>query len=286
MEQEIYADLYFLINFGMDTVCLMITAALLHCRVRRWRVILAASCGGLYSLASLLLGLGGPLGLLLDCVAALGICALAYAEKKGRLRRLLQITGVQFLTSMLLGGVMTVLYTFLNRLHLPLDTLQGDGLSVWTFALVTAVASVTTLRGGKWMGLSAKSEYVTVTAVLFDRQITLRALVDSGNLLRDPVSGKSVIVANREKLLPLLPPALQRADASRDWSPLLSDYELARHIRLIPTETATGKGLLPAILPQALTLTRGKESFTADYLIAVTDLGTAGKKFDAVISLH
>lgn len=286
MEQEIYADLYFLINLGMDSICLMITAALLHCRVRRWRVLLAAICGGLYALGSLLLGVSGFPGLLADCAAALGLSAIAFAEKKSAPLRLLQITGVQLLTSMLLGGVMTVLYTALNRLQLPLDALQGDGLSVWTFALVTAVAGVTTLRGGKWMGVSAKSEYVTVRAVLFDREVTLHALVDSGNLLRDPVSGRSVIVADRKKLCHVLPPTLLRADASRDWSALLSDYDLARQIRLIPTETATGKGLLPALIPQSLTLTRGKETYAADYLIAITTLGKGEKDFDAVISLH
>ena len=285
MEQEVYADLYVLINFGMDTICLMITATLLHCRVRRWRVTLAAALGGLYALFALLWGAVGWLGVLSDGVMALVLCAVAFAHRGTTLPRLLRLTGVQLLTSVILGGVMTVLYSALNRLSLPFDALQGDGLSVWTFALLTAVAGITTLQGGKWFGIAGKSEYVTIQATLLGKQVTLRALVDSGNLLRDPTGGKSVIVADRKKLSGILPDALLSATSPDRLAALLSDYGIAKQIRLIPTKTATGSAVLPAVIPSELTVTRGKETYPADYLVSVTSLGKNGD-FDAIISLH
>ena len=60
----------------------------------------------------------------------------------------------------------------------------------------------------------------------------------------------------------------------------------ARQIRLIPTHTATGSRVLPAVIPSSLTITCGKDTYAADYLIALSSLGSSRGDFDAVISLH
>ena len=181
---------------------------------------------------------------------------------------------------------MTALYAALNRLDLPFSALEGDGLSVWMFALLSAVAGVATLRGGAFLGLSRKTESVTVHATLFGREIALTAMVDSGNLLRDPVSGKSVIVADAGCLSAVLPPALLRACTSGDCTEWLSCHEQAKKTRPIPAQTAGGETLLLAIVPERLRLTVGKDTYDADYLIAPAPLGDTAKGFDAVISLH
>lgn len=218
MEQEVYIDLYFLINACMDLLCMMLTAALLHRFVRRWRAILASVLGGAYAVAALLLGFDGMTGFLLDAFVAVLMCVIGFAGKHLPFRRLLQTVPVYLLVSVLLGGVMTALYALLNRLNLPLDALQGDGLSVWTFALLTAVAGFATVKGGRFLGFSSKTKSVVLHVTLFGKEHTLRALVDSGNLLQDPLSGKSVIVADIATLRASLPPSLSKALNSKDVS--------------------------------------------------------------------
>ena len=283
---QVYIDLYFLINVSMDLLCLMITGTLLHRRVSRWRAICAAILGGGYAVAALLLGFDGLLGFLGDCAAALLMCLVTFASRGSRFVRTLRCVPVLVLVSMLLGGVMTGLYSLLNRLHLPFEMLEGDGLSVWTFALLTAVASIATVKGGGFLGLSKKTKRVTVHATLFGKEIELCAMVDSGNLLRDPVSGKSVIVADLSRLAAVLPPDLARACVRGDFTAWLSTYENARRARPIPTQTATGQGMLLALIPERLTLTVGSDTYPADYLIAPATLGESAQGFDAVISLH
>lgn len=285
MEQEVYIDLYFLINACMDLLCMMLSAALLHRFVRRWRAILAASLGGLYAVAALLLGLDGISGFLLDMTVAVLICAVGFASRHLSARRFFQTVPVYLLVSVLLGGVMTALYALLNRLHLPLDSLQGDGLSVWSFALLTAVAGFATAKGGRFLGFSAKTKSVSLRITLFEKECTLRALVDSGNLLQDPLSGKRVIVADIRILRPSLPPALARALSSRDMTDWLSDPRYASHLRLIPIHTASGDAVLPAFIPKQLLITDQKDTYAADYLIALAPLGDSAKGFDAIIPL-
>lgn len=283
MQQDVYVDLYFLINTSMNLLCLMITASLLHRRVNRTRAILAAALGGLYAAAALLLGAGGILGVLADAAVGMLMCVVTFAARGTSLWQLIKCGGVQILTSVLLGGVMTALYAGLNRLELPLEVLQGDGLSVWMFALLSAVAGFATVRGGRFLGFSKRTKSVTVRAHVAGASLSLRAMVDSGNLLRDPVSGKSVIVADRSVVLKVLPQALSRSLEGNDVAKWLHDPAYARLIRLIPTSTATKSALLPALVPQSLQICDGKSTYAADYLIAVADLGERAGGFDAVI---
>ena len=275
--QEVYADLYFLVNACMDLLCLMISAAVLHRRILRRRAILGSILGGVYAVAALLLWIGGIFGLMLDLLAAVAIAAAVFWEKGMRVGILLRISAAFALISALLGGIMTALYAGINRLELPFEALQGEGLSVWMFAVLAAVSGILSLRGGRFLGRSHRAKSVTLEVEMMGRCVTLRAMVDSGNLLRDPMSGRSVIVAEREKLREILPNGLE-GDA---W---MRDAELARRVRLIPARTATGEGMLRAILPDRLTVTDGRERYSSGDLLAPAELGDRAQGFDALIS--
>ncbi|MBQ9785367.1 MAG: sigma-E processing peptidase SpoIIGA [Clostridia bacterium] len=286
MQGEVYADLYFLVNMGMNLLSLMLAARLLHRPVKRWRAILAAASGGLYAVLALLFGSHGVLGFLADVALAFVMCAITFAERGGRFSRLIKCTAVQFLTSILLGGVMTALYSLLNRLNLPLEALQGDGISVWLFVLLSAAAGLATARGGKFLRRSDVTKSVCVCAKTEGRVLKFTALVDSGNLLCDPISGRGVIVVDRKKLLPALPVALRDALAKDTPTEWMRDARCARMIRLIPAKTATGERLLPALSPDELLLGEGAGASPADYLLAPADLGDAACGFDAIIPLE
>ena len=281
MEQTVYIDLYVIVNFSMDLLCLFITAALLHYRATRLRLLLAAVVGGLYAAAALLIDLHGVLGFALDLLAAALLCLIAFWNKGIGPIRLGKGVLLLLLVSSVLGGVMTALYHGLNKLRLPFEVLQGDGLSVWIFALLSAVAGIATLRGGALMGLSRKTRTVTVSAVLFGSEITLCAMVDTGNLLRDPLGGTPVIVADRARVLAALPPDVAAIFTLRDPIQALEQYP--DRLRLIPSKSTGGESLLLAVKPERLTLTDKNGTYPAAYLIALSELGDKAQNFDALI---
>ena len=285
MEQEVYVDLYFLINTCMNLLALMISATLLHRKISRWRAWLAAAAGGLWAVMALFWGVEGFWGLLCDAAVIFLMCAVAFATKKTSLGSLLKCMLVGVLTSMILGGVMTALYALFNRIKLPLGESHENSSSLLIFVLIAALAGLATVHGGRFLGLSKKSKYVTVNAVLFGKTVTLRAMVDTGNRLREPISGRSVIVADKARILEALPPLLSAALKNPSPDRWLSNEQYATHIRLVPTNTATGAGMLPAILPDKLMLTDGKETYPADYLIAPAPMEPSSD-FDAVIAMN
>lgn len=280
VETEVYVDLYFLVNASMDLLCLAMTASILHRAVKRWRLFLAALLGGGWAVGVLLLGIDGASGVVPDLLMAVLLAAVAFAEKNGRITRLLRDAGAYALLSALLGGLMTVLYRFLNRLELPLEALQGDGLSAWMFAILAAVAGFFTLRGGRLFRRSGAVRDVGLEITVEGRTAVLRALVDSGNLLTDPLEGRSVVLADPAKLLPCLSPMLAHALEHPESAP----PEYARRIRLIPAHSATGEGLLAAFAPDRLVIVTKKDRVTANDLVALSPLGGTAGGYDALIA--
>ena len=285
MVQEVYVDLYFLINTCMNLLTLMIGATLLHRKVSLWRAWLAAAAGGLWAVVALFWGIEGALGLFLDALIIFLMCAAVFATKQTPAVTLLKCTLVGTLASMILGGVMTALYSLFNRISLPLGETEESSGSLLIFVLIASLAGLATAQGGRFLGLSKKSKYVTVDAVLFGKAVRFSALVDTGNRLREPISGRSVIVVDSARILALLPPPLSAALKSPSPEAWLSDERYVTRIRLIPTNTATGNGMLPAILPDKLTLTDGKLTYPADYLISPAPMEHSSE-FDAVIAMN
>ncbi len=283
-EGEVYADLYFFVNASMDLLCLNLTALILHSRPRRFRMFLAAALGGVFSVGVLLLGLGGAGELLLDALAACGICAAAFAAKGESVARGARTVGVFLLLSMFLGGVMTALFWALNRLNLPLDAVTEDHISVWLFAVLALVSGLLTRGGGRLLGRASRVKWVTVKAKLFGKTAVFRALVDTGNLLCEPISGRPVILCDPRKLRGILPPELLGEQADIAY---LQHSEIARRLRLIPASGATGKRLLIAVLPEELWLIdqtgKGANKRQTNHLIAPVPLGERAAGFDALI---
>ena len=112
MQEEIYADVLFIINFSMDFLSLYIVGRLMHFHMKAWRVILGASLGALYGVLELLLAVSPfpkiliTLGVLcLTCFIAFGGCRFhTYAAS----------VALNFGVGMLIGGMMTILCAVLS----------------------------------------------------------------------------------------------------------------------------------------------------------------------------
>lgn len=285
MEVAVYADLLFLINAGMDGLCLLLAGRLLHRRVKTWRVAVGAVLGGVYAVAALLLpDMGQAPSLLCDLGVCITMCAVVFGEKRrGWLKGILTASGVYFALSMALGGVMTALYHLLNRagvanLLSELSEGGGDGLGSWLFLLLVLIGGAVSLWGGRLLRRSRAVRICTVAVELDGRTAALRGMVDSGNLLRDPMSGRVVICADGETLRDILSPPLAAVMTGKSPEAVGLSPADARRVRVIPAGTATGEGLLYGFVPDRITLTaegdnQGRE---IDAAVAVTSIPTEG----------
>ncbi len=282
MGGEVYADLLFLVNFSMDFLCFYLTARFLHRPLSLWRGVLASTLGGVYAVAALFLSVGRVPAYLIDAGVCIGLCSLALASRRERVRSLVRLCGVYLLISMLLGGVMTALFSQLNRIPGLTDQVAEEGLSTWIFFALAVVSALLTALGGKSVRRAAARRRVTVIIREKGAQLELEALCDTGNLLRDPISGKPVIPVESEKLRDIFPAALLRAVQQPDRISMLP-APLSRRVRLIPARGATGERLMVAFLPECVLLREGDEEHAVAALIAPAPLGQSKEGIFALV---
>lgn len=270
MEQTVYIDLYFIINFAMDFLCFFLTARLLSIKESIFRSIIASALGALYACVSLIFGIDGILSLFVDILACIIISAVAFYRRKEL--KLLPVNALVYTAvSIVLGGFMTVLFSFFNRIGL--DRFLGseedaDGISVWLFALLALLSGVAAMLGGRFF--KKKSSRIKCMLRLSNRgkRVEIRALCDSGNLLREPISARPCIVAELKEISTLFSAKSVHA-LERGRCELLGEEEMER-IRVIPVRTVSGSTMMYAIRLDSVEIDFGNGWREVDTFVAIS----------------
>lgn len=168
----VYLDLVMGLNFLVDYLLLLGTNRLAGFSSGGWRLPAAAALGAVYGGACLLPGFRFLGNLLWRLVSLTLICVLAFGWGRSAWKR----CGVFLILTMALGGMSLRLH----RGSIPALALAAGGL--WLLCRVAFGGQV----GGR--------EYVPVEISSGSKTLRLLALRDTGNQLRDPITGEGVVV--------------------------------------------------------------------------------------------
>lgn len=273
MEQTVYGDVLFLINFSMDFFSLYICAKILHKKIRTLPLTVSASIGGAYAVASLFWNLSGFSSLVFDACAAYIMCLVAFEierDVKISFSGALLSSFVLFVAEMLLGGIMTALINLLGRTSLGVGALHSKNeVPLWIFALLAPASSLITYIGGRMFGRGAAERTAKIKIENEGNTLCFSALVDSANLLTDPVSGRPVVIIGYGKIKSFLPGEL-RLCVERDGEDLGElSLSRARRIRLIPAASVNGKSVLVGFVPDRMEICVGGRKKSADAVVAI-----------------
>lgn len=279
----VYGDLLFLINFSMDFLCFYISCLLLHQKLHIFRVCLSSFVGGVYSVIALFINVVGVKATIIDILVLVLMCLTVYVSKDVTLGRVAKGIFLYFFVSALLGGLMTALFSLFNRIELlAKDSGLSEGINVWIFALLAIIGSIFTLGGGR---IFRSSSAKRVASLLIESElgsVELCALIDSGNLAIEPISGKAVIFANVEKCKNIVDNSIYEVIINNRNIDEISIGALSK-IRMIPTRAISGNILLPAVRFNKVTVKIGKIKKDLDvYIVFVKDEYLS--EYDAIIS--
>ena len=215
---EIYLDLAIFLNFCVDFLLLLGTNRLAGYPPGYSRILPAAAFGALYSGACLIRGFH-----FLACgfwrIVSLALLSwIAFGWNPGAFRR----CGIFLLLSAALGGVALGV----GRTGLLLLLLSAGG--VWILCVMTA---------GNGVG---RNRFITVRLCYCGRKVELTALWDTGNTLRDPVTGERVLVIGASPAQKLT--GLSREQLKHPLDTLT--YRPIPGLRLIPYSSVGGSGML------------------------------------------
>lgn len=169
---QIYLDLVVILNFVVDFLLLLGTNRLSGFPAAARRAAAAAALGALYSGVCMLPRLRFLGGLVWRTVSLAGMAVIAFGWGKSAWKR----SGVFVILSMALGGV-------------AVSVGKGNFLS-----LVLAAVGVWLLCRVAFGGQVGGREYVPVELTHGGKTVSIIALKDSGNTLRDPITGEPVLV--------------------------------------------------------------------------------------------
>ena len=255
MDRVVYADLLFLIDMSMDFLCLYITSRILHRNFRIWRCLGGAALGGAYSVIALIIDMNFWLGMSADVGVCALICLAAFGCRGKGLYEYVLCSLAFFGVSAALGGFMTAIFSILNIFDLPLESVneKGDGISVWLFGALAVVSGLWTVLGGDFFKRACSTRVVDVDITYRGNKVALRAFIDTGNLLTDPLTGRSVILIDNRMATHLIGHVTSVGVAR--GSPETMDEEDRLKLRFIPVSTAAGENVLYAFAPENVTVT-------------------------------
>lgn len=265
MEQVIYADVLFVVNFSMDFLSLYVTARISHSRIRVLPMIFGAAIGALYATAAVFSGPQGMAGRVLNVAAAWLMCYVSF--NAGGILATLRQTLVFYGVGFLLGGIMTALYGLLGRISSRFAgrsvVINGDvntltsSIPLPVFFILAAAAGGISFVMGRLYDRRKSTPSTELEVGLGRRTVRMNALCDSGNLLREPLGGLPVILITESKLRELLPTSIAGIVLGGDISALsdVSD-EIARRMRVIPLRGVASNGVAIGFTPDRVLVDR------------------------------
>ncbi|MBQ8175195.1 MAG: sigma-E processing peptidase SpoIIGA [Clostridia bacterium] len=276
MHSVVYGDILFLLDTSVDFLILLLVGCFLHLRRRVLRLLAAAALGGIYSVLSLLPNWHIAFSLTVNVGVAVLICLVAYAPlgKWDFCKLVLSFYAI----SVLLGGAIGALYSALVDFFgtAGLGSVTGNATRARYFLIYAAVSGILIFSVGRILSRRSSVQRVTVEIEEAGKKMSVEGIVDSGNLLRDPVSGKPVILVRRAHMERILPFGVCDAFSKNrqdKGTRALSD-RAKRKMRVVLANGIGGGSVLVGYLPDNISLfldEKQKTKKAVDALVAICD---------------
>lgn len=202
----IYIDVVFLENLVMNSIILVASGIILKKKMKWIRIILASSLGAIYTIIGYISVLEIYSNLILKVILSILIIYIAFNPQT--VKQLWKDLLIFYLTSFVFGGVAFALIYVVK----PQDILMKNGLFLGTYPLKTVllaaiVAFIIIIAAFAIVKtkFSKKDMFCDVEVELNNKIIKTRAMIDTGNLLKEPITNTPVIVLEHTLLYECVP---------------------------------------------------------------------------------
>ena len=279
----VYGDLLFLINFCMDFLCFYLSCLLLHQRMPTFRTVVASIVGGAYSVAALFISVNAPISFFADISVLFLMCAIVYLGDGSGALGFFKRVALYFIASALLGGLMTSLFSLFNQMDIFENiSISVDGIDAWIFSLLALLGTAASMLCTRMLrpDISTRTAIIKIKGTNGENT-ELFALIDSGNLASEPISGKSVVFACVKDFKNVIDAPLYEAISQRIPFEDMP-FCVSSKIRLVAGGSIVGRVLLPAVRIENVYIKYGKGEKPLDVYFAFVD-GECLGKYGAIV---
>ncbi len=277
MVQIIYGDVLLLIDFCMNFFVLYTTGILLRRKTKVMCLAGASIVGGIYSVAKVFVN-GNDV---FDCIISFGVGLLMCYITFGAYRYL-KTTFVFFATSALVGGIMFGIYFLFGSYHSDLlgniRSYAYSHIPLWLFTVLAAISFLLSWLFSYLGREAAETAEESVTVEHNGHRLELRLLLDSGNLAKEPISGKNVVLLWGEKVRDLLSEEIYDAIVKENCTVLLQN-----HFRLVSLCGIDGKKRISyGFFPDRIFFEKGGRYVELDACVAVCNYAGNENNIDGI----
>ena len=238
----IYVDVLLLVNLYMNYFILKSASAVLHIKLGQMRAVFSSFVGSLSAFSVFLED--KPI---LFATTKLAVVFLITVFAFGREGLIKNVFVTFFMTAVFGGIIYGISELFNTRIKVINGNFYAD-ISIPFLAAATIIAYAVIRIAGYITDIAKiKGKSASISVSIGSRQRTFLALIDSGNLVTDYVSGRPVIICPYEEIKDLL------TDGCKT--------------RLMPYTTVNSQGLLTLITPDEVVLCYGNRKKRIDVLI-------------------
>lgn len=270
----IYIDIVLIENLIMNYIILLATGIAAKIQIKHIRLIIASLLGAIYTVISYMKVLEIYSNFLLKLLLSIIIIYIAYNPQ--RTRKMWKMLLIFYMVSFVFGGAAFALIYFIK----PQDIIMKNGLFLGTYPLKTvilgAIVAFSLIIGTFKIlksKISKKDIICSIEINLNNKKIKTNALIDTGNMLKEPFSNTPVVVIEKTLLYDCMPKEiLNHLDEiiGGDFKniPEKIQEKYISKLKLIPF-SSLGKqnGMLLGIKPQYIKIIKEEEIKTKENVI-------------------
>lgn len=202
----IYLDIVFVENIIMNYIILFATGIICKEKIRQIRIIISSIIGSIYSVAYYITEITLYATIIAKILLSVVMVYIAFSSKN--LKKTFKLLIIFYLTSFAFGGCAFAILYYIK----PQNILYQNGKFIGLYPLKIAILGG--LLGFLIINIAFKlvKNKLNMEDIFCNLKIcnngkeqTLRAMIDTGNLLKDPITNSPVIIIEKNKLSNILP---------------------------------------------------------------------------------
>ena len=270
----IYIDIVIIENLIMNYIILCATGIVSKNKMRHLRLIMASLLGAIYSVVAYMKILEIYSNIVLKILLSVIIVYIAYNPQT--VKKLWKTLVMFYLVSFVFGGVAFSLIYIIK----PQDIIMKNGLFLGTYPLKTIilgaiVAFAIIIIAVKIIRkkFTTKDMICDIEIMLNNKKINTKALIDTGNMLKEPITNTPVVVVEKILLYECIPKEIlnninQIIGGDLEKIPQQIQSQYISKLKLIPF-SSLGKqnGMLLGIKVQQIKIIKESEEITKENII-------------------
>ncbi len=237
----VYLDILFFINFLMNYFVISICTAIVPGRSKYKRKILASILGGIYGVGFFVPDLDFLYSVLSVFIFSAVLVAIIFCPCKAS--EFFKILGVFYLSSFLLSGGIYMLLPLFGGGVVRNNIIYTKSGYLILFGIIVGIGVILCVKYIR-KNLGRREYFIKIRYK--DQTVRSSGIVDTGNTLKDPVSGEGVIVIDKSVLERLFFPGCNEFNLG-EW---IDDKDL----RIIPYKTVANEGVMMGFLADEVVL--------------------------------